>query len=202
MEVPRYSLKALKSFKYWGKNHFDYKNKIKHLTMTSSTLGEAADMDCPNQKEWRAKKLKGHLQSYPLAGPGSQGQLLEEDWGAVGKQQPQFLTIEKHPRWRQRPGWWENILGMNHYKLEDFKGKKAIHFTVSSRQQKGERGERNPAPGSGSASGRWAVVSDECFSSLLCGFLHKEGETTDSWDPSRGCGYMREVCLGVPVPWQ
>lgn len=108
--------------------------------MTSSTLGEAADMDCPNQKEWRAKKLKGHLQSYPLAGPGSQGQLLEEDWGAVGKQQPQFLTIEKHPHWRQRPGWWENILGMNHYKSEDFKGKKAIHFTVSSRQQKGERG--------------------------------------------------------------
>lgn len=50
---------------------------------------------------------------------------------------------------------------MNHYKSEDFKGKKAIHFTVSSRQQKGERGRETQPLGVAvfQAGERWFRMS-------------------------------------------
>lgn len=69
--------------------------------MTSSTLGEAADVECPNQEEGRSKKLAGGGGGQSQAGPPagsffSRVQLLEEDWGAASNQQPQFLTILKH----------------------------------------------------------------------------------------------------------
>ena len=206
IEVPWYSLKilkkTLKSFKHWGgKNHIDYKNKIKHLTMTSSTLEEAADMECPNQKEWRARKLKGCPQCSPLVGgSGSQVQLFEWAGEQTGNSNHNFLATENtHLKAKAQPGGRKSLeRTIINRKISE---RNAIHFTISSRQWKGER-ERNQAPVNGSVSGRWAVVFDKCHSSLLRGFLHEEGEITDSRDPSRGSGCMTQVCLGMPVSWQ
>ena len=105
IEVPWYSLKILK--RLWsvsntggGGNHVDYKNNIKHLTMTSSTLEEAADMECPNQKEWRARKPKGRPhwlgarvpRCSSLKGLGSRLEIAT----TISQQR-------KTPTWRQRP---------------------------------------------------------------------------------------------------
>lgn len=192
-------------WKYWKdseefqtlgeKNHIDYKNKIKHLTMTSSTLEEAADMECPNQKEWRARKLKGCPQgSLLVGGSGSQVQLCEGAGEQTGNSNHNFLATENtHLKAKAQPGGRKSLeQTIVNWKISE---KNAIHFTISSRQQKGE-GEKP-------SSCEW-----QCFrqvshhSSLLHGFLHEEGEITGSQDPSRGCGFVTQVCLGMPVPWQ
>lgn len=158
-------------------------------------------MECPNQKEWRARKLKGCPQHSPLVGGlGSQVQLFERAGEQTGNSNHNFLATENtHLKAKALPGRRKSLeRTIINQKISE---RNAIHFTISSRQRKGER-ERNQAPVNGSVSGRWAVVFDKCHSSLLRGFLHEEGEITDSRDPSRGSGCMKQVCLGMPVPWQ
>lgn len=165
--------------------------------MTSSTLGEAAHVECQNQKEWSAKELKRcppHRSPQPL---GSDSQLQPfEGGGELTNHNRSFSPLSNTCAEGQGPALRENILGENHYKSDFQRGKKPFILPLGAESQKG-----TPAPENGSVSGRWAVVCDESPSSALQSFLHEQGEAADSWDPSRRSGGAgRAVCWGVPGP--
>lgn len=161
--------------------------------MTSSTLGEAAHVECQNQKEWSAKELKRcppHRSPQPL---GSDSQLQPfEGGGELTNHNRSFSPLSNTCAEGQGPALRENILGENHYKSDFQGGKKPFILPLGAESQKG-----TPAPENGSVSGRWAVVCDESPSSALQSFLHEQGEAADSWDPSRRSGGREGQCAGV-----
>lgn len=68
--------------------------------------------------------------------------------------------------------------------------------------RKGKKGGKDLALGNGSVLGRWSRGSWWTQVSLQLRLPHSQGEITHSWGLSGGWGCTREVCLGMPVPWQ
>lgn len=164
--------------------------------MTSSPLGEAADVECQNQKDWRPKKLKGRPQSYAgfrclVAAPWRGLASWREPATTVSyRLETPTSTAMTKPYGRISLEWT-----IRNWKIS--KGKKPYLLTLVA-----EREERKKilALRNGSILGRWRCGSWWVDLFLTSWLSSPTGRTHWQLGAFQRAGCTREMCLGVPVP--